>query len=94
MRPKRGSSGAWGTTSAGKLVVEAIVLGDRWLAILLIRAVGEGVTKDLGTDSCFVDDDEGGMVGSFADCGVISLGAGATGAWRGRRCSDQSPTSR
>lgn len=36
MRPKRGSSGAWGTTSAGKFVVEAIA-GEMWLAMLLSR---------------------------------------------------------
>lgn len=66
MRPKRGSSGAWGTTSAGKLVVEAIVFGERWLAMLFKRSEGEEVTSDWGVEAGFVGDGvelEGGMVG-------------------------------
>jgi hypothetical protein len=36
MSPKRGSSGAWGTTLAGKFVVDAMA-GFRWLAMVLRR---------------------------------------------------------
>lgn len=59
MRPKSASSGAWGTTSAGKLVVEAMT-GDRWLAMLLIREREEEVVAEL--EKFEVEVWEGGMV--------------------------------
>lgn len=44
MSPKRGSSGAWGTASGGKLVTDA---GDIWLAMLRSREMEENDVEAL-----------------------------------------------